>query len=71
MEAAMKKFLLILCALMLLLSACAPDDGNLNEDETNEGIDEPIDGNNTVYGNRRDLFAKAAKTWREIHPDGR
>jgi len=47
MEAAMKKFILIICALMLLLAACAPDDGNLNEDETNDGVDQPIDDNDT------------------------
>jgi uncharacterized protein with FMN-binding domain len=62
MEAAMKKFLLILCALMLLLSACAPDDGNLNEDETNEGIDEPIDGNNTGANADNDTFDGEERT---------
>ena len=57
-----KKFTIIFCALMLLLVACAPGDGNLNEDEDNEPIDEPIDDNNTGANANNDNFDEEEKT---------
>ncbi len=58
----MKKYILILCALMLFLSACAPKDGSLNEDENNDGVDEPIDDNNTGANANNDNFDSDEKT---------
>lgn len=47
-----KKFIIIFCALMLLIVACAPGDEDLNEDESNE----PIDDNNTGANANNDTF---------------
>lgn len=47
-----KKFIIIFCALMLLIVACAPGDEDLNEDESNE----PIDDNNTGANSNNDTF---------------
>jgi len=66
----MKKFILIICALMLLMTACAPGDGNLDEDENNDTIDDPIDDsiddsiddNNTGANANNDIFDDEEKT---------
>lgn len=57
----MKKLILIFCALMLILTACAPGDKNLNDDDNNQPVD-PIDDNNTGANADNDIFDADEKT---------
>ena len=57
----MKKYIIIFCALMLLLTACAPVDENLNDDDNNQPI-EPSDDNNTGANADNDIFDADERT---------
>ena len=57
----MKKLILIFCALMLILTACAPGDKNLNDDDNNQPVD-PINDNNTGANADNDIFDADEKT---------
>lgn len=56
-----KKSIIIFCALMLLLTACAPGDENLNDDDNNQPV-EPIDDNNTGANADNDIFDADERT---------
>ena len=58
----LKKLLIIFCTLMLLVTACAPGDENLNDDENNEPVDDPIDDNNTGAYANNNTFDAGEKT---------
>ena len=58
----LKKLLIIFCTLMLLVTACAPGDENLNDDENNEPVDDPIDDNNTGANANNNTFDAGEKT---------
>ena len=58
----MKKFILIICALMLLMSACAPGDENLDDGENKDPINGPIDDNNTGANANNDIFDDEERT---------
>lgn len=69
----MKKLALIICTLMLLVMvACAPDDGNLDNNNNNNGnnmgdeieddIDDVLDDNNTGANADNDIFDGEERT---------
>lgn len=65
----MKKITLIICALMLLMVACAPEDGDLDngndlgeEIQDDIDIDDALDNNNTGANANNDIFDGEEKT---------